>query len=69
VGSCGLPRDHGALGACCLYDDETGDVRILRFDIRDAVDRARARCGGLHPLVDDVLGRRVDACVGELVDA
>jgi predicted phosphodiesterase len=67
VGSCGLPRDVGALGACCVFDDETAEATILRYDIRDAVARARRRCGPVHEVVDQVLTRKADSYVGELV--
>jgi predicted phosphodiesterase len=68
VGSCGLPRDVGTLGACCLFDEETGTARILRYDIREAVARARRRCGPFHEMVEQVLARTATSCVGELVD-
>jgi predicted phosphodiesterase len=67
VGSCGLPRDVGSLGAGCVFDDTTGEARILRFDIRDAVARARQRCGPVHEIVDHTLTREADTYVGELV--
>jgi predicted phosphodiesterase len=67
VGSCGLPRDVGVLGACCIFDGETGVARILRFDIADATARALARCGPVHDLVANVIARRTDTYVGELV--
>jgi predicted phosphodiesterase len=68
VGSCGLPRDVGTLGACCVFDEQTGTARILRYDIRDAVARARRRCGPFHEMVDEVLARRAPSHVGEVVD-
>ena len=68
VGSCCLPRDVGTLGACCVFDEETGTARILRYDIREAVARARRRCGPFHEMVDEVLGRSATGYVGELVD-
>lgn len=69
VGSCGLPRDIGALGACCGFDDTTAEAHILRYDIREASAQAKRRCGPIHELVDDVLARKADRYVGELVDA
>lgn len=58
VGSCGLPRDDGRLGAVAILDTETGDARIIRFDIRDATRRAIARVGPVHPLVAASMARR-----------
>lgn len=57
VGSCGLPRDAGQLGAACLFDDESGDVKIVRFDITDVTAAALARCGPVHKLVAEVFTR------------
>lgn len=58
VGSCGLPRDDGRFGAVAVLDTETGDVRIIRFDLRDATRRAMARVGPVHPLVAATMARR-----------
>jgi predicted phosphodiesterase len=67
VGSCGLPRDVGALGAACLFDDSIGEARIVRFDIREATACALDRCGPVHDLVKHVLARTTEHYVGELV--
>jgi predicted phosphodiesterase len=67
VGSCGLPRDVGGLGSACIVDDETGDIRILRFDIRAATSAALRRCGPVHPKTLEVLHREASEHVGELV--
>lgn len=67
VGSCGLPRDVGHLGACCLLDDKTGQVRIIRFDIQAETAAALERCGPVHARVHEALGRREKGVVGELV--
>ncbi|CAN7490033.1 metallophosphoesterase family protein [Phenylobacterium sp. LjRoot219] len=67
VGSCGLPRDVGHLGACCLLDDQTGEVRIIRFDIRAETAAALERCGPVHARVLESLGRREKGVIGELV--
>lgn len=64
VGSCGLPRDCGHLGAACLFDDSTGDVELLRFDITDATRAALKRCGAVSPQVLAVFARRSEDCVG-----
>jgi predicted phosphodiesterase len=67
VGSCGLPRDVGHLGACGLLDDQTGQVRIVRFDIRRETAAALRRCGPVHARVHETLGRQQMGVVGELV--
>ena len=64
VGSCGLPRDCGHLGAACLFDDSTGRVELLRFDITDATRAALERCGAVSPDVLAVFARRSEDCVG-----
>lgn len=67
VGSCGLPRDVGHLGSCALLDDQTGEVRIVRFDIRRETAAALRRCGPVHARVHETLGRQETGVVGELV--
>ncbi len=67
VGSCGLPRDVGTLGSCCIFDDSTSEVRILRFDIHDATARALVRCEPVHESVRRVTTRETSDYVGELV--
>jgi len=67
VGSCGLPRDVGHLGAACLLDDQTGQVRIVRFDIRAETAAALRRCGPVHARVLETFGRQQTGVVGELV--
>lgn len=51
VGSCGLPRDRGALGSAGLFDEHTGVVQILRFDIRKQIEQALASVNAVHPSV------------------
>lgn len=45
VGSCGQPRDHGCLGAACIFDADSGEVTLVRFDIvsetREAIHSAK----------------------------
>ena len=70
VGSCGLPRDAGCFGSAALFDDETGEVRLIRFDIREAVRAALARVGPVHESVLAVFHRPAPLdLVGELHDA
>jgi putative phosphoesterase len=58
VGSCGLPRDCGNLGAACLFDDTAGNAEILRFNIDAATRLALRRCGPVHPSVGQIFERR-----------
>jgi predicted phosphodiesterase len=58
LGSCGLPRDHGDLGAACLYDSDSGQAEIVRFDIREQTRQALIRCGPVALAVQAVFDRR-----------
>ncbi|WP_428248614.1 metallophosphoesterase family protein [Ferrovibrio sp.] len=70
IGSCGLPRDAGSLGCVGLFDDTSGEVRLMRFDIRDATHAALRRLGEIHPAVRAVFERPTpDDIVGEVCDA
>ena len=57
VGSCGLPRDHGGLGAVALYDTSTDEASILRFSI-EAESEAALLAGEVADEVRQVLQRR-----------
>ena len=67
VGSCGMPRDRGDLGAVCLFDIQSGSVRIIRFDIAQQNAAAIRRCGDVSQAVAEVFARRSsNVCFGEL---
>lgn len=69
VGSCGLPRDCGNMGAACLFDATTGEAEILRFNIEAATQSAILRCGPVHPSVRELFQRRpVGAVCGTVID-
>jgi len=68
VGSCGLPRDHGTLGSVGLFDEQTGMVRILRFDIRRQIEQTLASINGLHPSVLAMHLRQPQSYEGELIE-
>ena len=55
VGSCGLPRDDRTLGSAVLFDEQHGDVRVVRFDIQQQNRSVIAAVEGLHPSVRDAL--------------
>lgn len=57
VGSCGLPRDHGGLGAVALYDTRKREATILRFPISDTSEAAM-QSGDVADEVRRVLQRR-----------
>lgn len=61
VGSCAMPRDVAGIGTVAVHDDDGGEVRMLRFDIRSIVEAALARCKGVHPSVLAALRRQADA--------
>ncbi|MBL8344037.1 MAG: metallophosphoesterase family protein [Rubrivivax sp.] len=67
VGSCGLPRDHGSLGAAATFDDDSGAVEVYRFDIEAANGRAMRGPPALHPSVVAVMSRRKDEIYGTRV--
>jgi len=58
VGSCGMPRDDGRFGACATFDPNTGGVRIFRFDITAASEKAFANACPIHELVKRTFDRR-----------
>jgi predicted phosphodiesterase len=57
VGSCGLPRDHGGLGAVALYDTSTNNPMVLRFSI-EAETESALLSGEVADEVRQVLQRR-----------
>lgn len=68
VGSCGMPRDHGALGSMVLFNDQTGHLRILRFDIQRKIQEALETMGQVHQSVNNLFNRITAEFEGELVD-
>jgi predicted phosphodiesterase len=70
IGSCGLPRDTGDLGAACLFDDAIGEARIIRFSIEAETRKALERCGAVARDVGAVFARRAEnGYVGTRIDA
>lgn len=66
-GSCGLPRDAGALGSVGLLDLTDGTARVLRYDLAGAARRTIARYPEIHPVVVNLFSRPAPAdLVGEL---
>ena len=65
VGSCGLPRDHGALSACAVYDTEetTCEIFRLRFDTNEVI----ADSPGIHSSVEQCLHRTSMGYIGTLI--
>lgn len=67
VGSCGLPRDHGALSACAVYDTKEATCEIFRlpFDINEVI----ADSPSIHSSVEQCLHRTSTDYVGTLIRA
>lgn len=70
-GSCGLPRDHGALASFVVFDSElesqTDQVKILRLPL-NVGEIANHFSSTVHTDVLQTLGREPDAWVGSLVN-
>ena len=56
VGSCGLPRDDGALPSFAIYDSESHATRIVRVSID--VNEVQLRYPYVHKKVKDCLNRK-----------
>jgi len=67
VGSCGLPRDDGRYGAAALFDDKSGSVRIVRFNIESSLDALALGKDELHTSVLSLFSRRDDNFFGDLI--
>ncbi|MFQ5730094.1 MAG: metallophosphoesterase family protein, partial [Waddliaceae bacterium] len=57
VGSCGLPRDHGELSSCAVFDTDSGECRILRIPF-DAQSVLRTVPRPVHPAVISSFARK-----------
>lgn len=65
IGSCGLPRDCGRLGAVGILDDD-GFAKIVRFDITEATARMRARVVQVDRTIEALFARGdPDTCFGD----
>lgn len=56
VGSCAFPRDHGNLGAVCVFDTCRGNIEILRFCLQREHE-ALKRIASLHSVVLSLFSR------------
>ena len=65
AGSCGLPRDNGALGSICIFDEINGSANIIRYDITDIIRKVIMR-NDVHNDVKNVLRRRTKHYFGKL---
>ena len=68
VGSCGMPRDKGEWGSVALFDDKTGDIRILRFSIKEETNEMLEEMNNIHPSVLSLFNRNDKKCFGEFID-
>lgn len=66
VGSCGLPRDDGRYGSVALFDGDSGEVRILRYDLEAEAAQLLEQFPSLHPSVNRNFARRSHGLVGEI---
>ena len=67
VGSCGLPRDHGTLGSGVLFDEQTGNIRVIRFDIKSQLKLALAESSNIHSSVLALQARKPETFLGEII--
>jgi predicted phosphodiesterase len=67
TGSCGLPRDHGTLGSAVLFDEYTGAVRLIRFNIRKSIEQALAMVESVNSSVLKLFRRKSKNYEGELI--
>lgn len=58
VGSCGMCRDCGSLGAVCLLDSESSEATIFRYDISDLNEQLPAMYSNLSPALIDLFARQ-----------
>lgn len=68
VGSCGLPRDHGTLGSAVLFDEYTGEVRILRFKIKQELKQVKESFSGVHSSIWELQQRKPQTYIGEIIE-
>ena len=66
AGSCGLPRDDGRYGAVALFNEETGNCKIVRFDITRETKQTLQSCPEVHESVAKLFTRKKDELLGEL---
>jgi putative phosphoesterase len=67
VGSCGMPRDDGRFGSAAIFDPITGIVKILRYDITAATNKALLDNPIVHTAVKANFDRRRDSIYGDLI--
>ncbi|MBT1700913.1 YfcE family phosphodiesterase [Fulvivirgaceae bacterium PWU4] len=67
VGSCGMPRDTGALAAVAVLDVNTKEARIYRLPLNIAAMREKYK--GVHPDVENLWERTIPVkdIVGEII--
>jgi len=65
VGSCGLPRDDGRYGAAALFDESSGRVHIVRFNIENSFNSLVL--DEVHSSVQSLFNRRDDNFFGDLI--
>ncbi len=68
VGSCGLPRDHGGLASCAIYDTNTHSCEIYRpqFNVNEILFQYEDK---IHDAVVMCLKRKCDHVFGRIIYA
>lgn len=67
VGSAGLPRDDARYVSAALFDPGTGQVNIIRLDVTSLDVAAYLQKNNVHHSVFQLLDRRADNIVGDIV--
>jgi putative phosphoesterase len=67
VGSCGIPRDHGTIGSAALFDEQTGKIEIIRFDIENQLKKAIEEAGRIHKSLLQLSNRKIDNFIGKFI--
>jgi putative phosphoesterase len=68
VGSCGLPRDHGAYGSAVLFDEKLGEIQLVRFDIRSSTHNWLQNFEYVHESIYNLLNRKNEKLEGIIID-
>jgi predicted phosphodiesterase len=58
IGSCGLPRDDGRFGSVALLDEQSGEVRVVRYDMERSTGQYLKRFADVDASIKDLLTRR-----------
>lgn len=68
VGSCGLPRDHGTYGSAVLFNDETGDIHLIRFNIKKITQEWMQSLQYVHESIYSLFNKNSKKIEGMIID-